>query len=82
MEIWDAYKKNGEAAGCDLHRDQPIPQGLYHMVSETLVRHPDGSYLLIQRDWNKKAYPGYWGIGAGRSVLKGESTYKGAVRKL
>lgn len=52
------------------------------MVGETLVRHPDGSYLLMQRDRNKKVYPGYLGIGAGRSVLKGESAYKGAVRKL
>ncbi len=52
------------------------------MVSETLVRHQDGSYLLMQRDRNKKVYPGYWGIGAGRSVLKDESAYKGVVREL
>ncbi|MEG1426457.1 MAG: NUDIX domain-containing protein [Oscillospiraceae bacterium] len=82
MEIWDAYKKNGDKAGCDLYRDKPIPDGLYHIVSEVLVKHTDGSYLLMQRDWNKAGYPGLFEAGASGSVLKGETAYQGAKREL
>lgn len=82
MELWDAYRKNGEPAGCDLYRDNKVPEGLFHVVSEVLVKHTDGTYLLMQRDWNKTGYPGYFEAGAGGSVLKGETAYQGAVREL
>lgn len=82
MEIWDAYKKDGNKAGFDLCRDNPIPNGLYHIVSEVLVKHIDGSFLLMQRDWNKTGYPGLFEAGASGSILKGETPYQGAVREL
>ena len=53
MEIWDAYRADGSLAGCDLVRGEPIPPGLFHLVSEVLARHTDGGYLLMQRDWRK-----------------------------
>ncbi len=56
MELWDGYRKDGSMAGCDLVRDEPIPEGLFHLVSEVLVQHADGSYLLMQRDFDKKGY--------------------------
>ncbi len=82
MEIWDAYKKDGSLAGCDLYRGKSIPEGLFHIVSEVIVRHIDGTYLLMQRDWNKKSYPGLFDAGARGSILKGETPYQGAVREL
>lgn len=82
MEIWDAYKRNGDLAGCDLVRGQPIPEGLFHAVCLVLVKHIDGTYLLVQRDWNKIGYPGFYEAGAGGSILKGETPYQGAVREL
>ncbi len=82
MEIWDAYKKDGSLAGCDLYRGKSIPEGLFHIVSEVLVRHIDGTYLLMQRDWNKKGYPGLFDASARGSILKGETPYQGAVREL
>lgn len=33
------------------------------MVCEILVRHKDGSYLLMQRDWNKTMFAGFYGRG-------------------
>ena len=42
MEIWDAYLRDGTKAGVDLVRGEPIPEGLYHLVSDVLVRHRDG----------------------------------------
>lgn len=53
MEIWDGYYKDGTLANVDLVRDEPVPRGLYHLVCEVLVRHTDGDFLLMQRDFNK-----------------------------
>lgn len=82
MEIWDAYFQDGAFAGCTLVRGEAIPEGLYHLVCEILVRHADGDYLLMQRDWSKKGYPGYWEATAGGSALKGEDTMTCARREL
>lgn len=82
MELWDGYKKNGQPSGCDLVRGELIPDGLFHIVSEVLVRHTDGSYLLMQRDRGKLGYPGFFEAGASGSILKGESPFEGAVREL
>ncbi len=82
MEIWDAYYKNGTPAGIDLVRGQPIPKGLFHIVSGVVVRHIDGTYLLMQRDLNKDGWPGMWETGASGSILKGETPLQGAIREL
>ena len=82
MEIWDAYRPDGTLAGYDLVRGEPIPDGLYHLVSEILVRHIDGEYLLMQRDPRKPNYGGYYEATAGGSALKGEDAYCCAKREL
>lgn len=82
MELWDAYREDGTLAGCDLVRGNEIPKGLFHLVSEVLVRHKDGTYLLMQRDWDKPNYPGLYEAGAGGSALKGENSYEAALREL
>lgn len=82
MEIWDAYLPDGTLAGCDLIRGEPIPDGLYHLVSEVLVRHIDGDYLLMQRDCRKPNYGGFFEASAGGSALKGEDALCCAKREL
>ena len=82
MEIWDAYYPDGTLAGCNLVRGKPIPNGLYHLVSEILVRHIDGDYLLMQRDPRKPNYGGYFEATAGGSALKGEKALSCAMREL
>lgn len=82
MEIWDAYKVDGSLAGCDLVRGQPIPEGLFHLVCEILVQHVDGSYLLMQRDFDKEGYPGMFEASAGGSAIKGETPIVAALREL
>ena len=82
MEIWDAYYPDGTLVGCDLIRGEPIPNGLYHLVSEILVRHADGDYLLMQRDPRKPNYGGFFEATAGGSALKGEDAYCCAKREL
>ncbi len=82
MEIWDAYFKDGSLANRDLIRGEAIPEGLYHLVCEILVRHADGDYLLMQRDSRKPNFGGYYEATAGGSALKGEDKLACALREL
>lgn len=81
VELWDAYYADGTKAGFDLVRGQEIPEGIYHIVSEVVIRHRDGLYLLMQRDFDKVGFPGMWEIGAAGSALKGETALDAAVRE-
>lgn len=82
LEIWDGYLSDGTPAGRELVRGEAIPEGLYHLVSEILVRHTDGDYLLMRRDARKPNYGGYWEATAGGSALKGEDALTCARREL
>ena len=82
MEIWDAYdEKRNKIDGVSLVRGQPINECYYHLVSEIIVRHKDGSYLLMQRD-KRKHLGGMWEASAGGSALQGEDPLACAVREL
>ncbi len=84
MEYWDAYDSGLKIIeGMTLIRgeESSIPAGVYHLVCNILVRHTDGTYLLMKRD-PRKSYAGMWEATAGGSVLKGESPYEGAMREL
>ena len=82
MEIWDAYNKHFEKLeGMSLIRGEPIPEGIYHLVSDIIVRHTDGDYLLMQRD-SRKHHGGMWEATAGGSAIQGEDPYACAVREL
>ena len=85
MELWDAYNSGFEKIeGMTLVREEEekIPEGVYHIVCHVLVRHVDGTYLLMKRAPDKPAYPNYWEATAGGSVLKGETVVEGAMREL
>ena len=82
MERWDAYRVALEAMeGRTLVRGDDIPQDCYHLVCEVLVRHRDGSYLLMQRD-PRKRFGGQWEATAGGSALQGETPLDCARREL
>lgn len=82
MEIWDGYLADGTFAGQDLVRGEAIPAGIYHMVCQVLLRHVDGDYLLMQRDFCKSHFGGYFDATAGGSALKGEDKIACAKREL
>ena len=82
MELWDAYNIDGSLAGVDIKRGEPIPDGLFFLMVEILVRHTDGDYLLMRRDPNKPAFPGYLEATAGGAAQKGEDAYTAAKREL
>ena len=82
MEIWDGYFRDGRLANVDLIRGEKCPNGVYHIVSEVLVRHIDGDYLLMQRDLSKPNYGGYYEATAGGAALKGEDKVSCVKREL
>lgn len=82
MEVWDAYFADGRPANRELIRGEAIPEGLYHLTSEILVRHTDGEYLLMQRAFSKSKYGGFYEATAGGAALKGEDPLTCAVREL
>lgn len=82
MELWDAYDKNfNRVDGVTLIRDEAIPDGLFHLVCDIIVRHTDGDYLLMQRDC-RKHFGGMWEASAGGSALQGENPLDCAIREL
>ncbi|MCH5154820.1 MAG: NUDIX hydrolase [Clostridiales bacterium] len=82
MEIWDAYDKNfNKIEDFTIIRGEVIPDGMFHLVCDILVRHADGTYLLMQRDRNK-THGGMWEATAGGSALLGETPIDCAKREL
>lgn len=81
MELWDAYDAAGRPTGETLVRGLPVPPGRYHLVAEVLIRHRDGSWLLMRRDEGKPFCPGVWEASAGGSALRGESAEDAARRE-
>ncbi len=82
MELWDAYSEEEKLTGRTLVRGEPIPQGLYHLVCEVLVRHTDGSYLCMKRSAGKLNYGGWYEATAGGSALTGEDRWQCVEREL
>ncbi len=81
-ELWDAYNRDfTKKEGVTLIRGEEIPEGCYHLVCDIVVKHTDGTYLLMQRDPNKM-HGGMWELSAGGSVIQGEDVYDGACREL
>ena len=82
-ELWDAYDINfNKINNMTLVRGEPLPEGVYHLVCEIIVKHTDGTYLLMQRDFQKKNYGGMWELSAGGAALQGESSEECAIREL
>lgn len=82
MELWDAYNADfHRIEGGQLVRGELIPEGQYHLVCDVIVRHTDGTYLLMQRD-PRKHYGGLWEATAGGSALAGETPLECAAREL
>ena len=82
MELWDAYDMHlNKIEGVTLIRGDQVPEGYFHLVSEIIVKHTDGSYLIMQRD-KRKHLGGMWETTAGGSALQGEDPLSCAKREL
>lgn len=82
MEKWDLYTKDEVKTGKTINKGEKIPEGFYHIVVETLIKHTDGTYLVMQRSFDKKEYPGKYEGSCGGSIVAGESKESGAIREV
>ena len=81
-EIWDAYDRNfNKIDNVKMVRGEPIPADYYHLVCDIIVQHIDGTYLLMQRDFDKH-HGGLWELTAGGSAIEGETPVQCAMREL
>lgn len=81
-ELWDAYNRDFTKINGDvLVRGQHIPENIFHLVCDIIVKHVDGSYLIMQRD-HEKTHGGQWELSAGGSALQGEEPEDAAKREL
>ncbi len=82
MELWDAYDEHLNKLDLPpLVRGEVIPDDVYHLVCDILVRHEDGSYLLMKRH-PQKHHGGMWEATAGGSATVGEDAHSCAKREL
>lgn len=55
LERWDAYDSYfNRIKNMVLVRGESIPDGFFHLVCEVIVKHMDGTYLLMKRALNKR----------------------------
>lgn len=54
---------------------------MFHLVCDILVKHRDGTFLLMKRD-PQKHFGGMWEATAGGSALAGENPLQCAIREL
>ena len=82
MELWDAYEEDfRKIDGITLICGEEIPKGIFHLVCDVVVKHTDGSYLLMRRD-PRKNFGGLWELTAGGSALQSETPSECAAREL
>lgn len=82
LELWDAYDSSfNKLENITLVRGKKIPDDLYHLVCEIIVRHTDDTYLLMQRDY-RKHLGGMWELTSGGSAIQGENQLECAIREL
>ena len=72
MELWNAYTRDGELTDKVLVRGEPVPEGLFHLACEVLVRHTDGDYLCMRRSVKKSDFGGMLEATAGGAAQIGE----------
>jgi len=83
MELWDLYYRDETPSGQTISkRYTNMPEGLFHIIVETLVKHTDGTYLVMQRSFTKEEAPGRYEGSAGGSVLAGETKTEAAIREV
>lgn len=79
--MWDLYTRNRELTGEEHIRGNKLPENRYHLVVHVWIVNKEGKYLISQRDASRPTFPLMWEC-VGGSVLKGETSLRGAVREV
>ena len=82
MEKWDVYDVNFKKIdGLTWNRGEYLGKNQYHLVCDVIVKHADGTFLLMRRAPGKHL-AGCWEASAGGSALVGETPLECAKREL
>lgn len=80
MEVWDLYDENRNVIGEHI-RGEELPENGYHLVVHIWIKNSKGQYLISQRAASRPSNPLKWECQGG-SVLKGETSFQGAMREV
>ena len=81
MEYWDIYDDNLKPTGKTFYEGIKLNKGEYGFLVHIIIKNKDGKFLLQQRAFTKKYYPGQWDATCGR-VQAGESGIEAAMREV
>lgn len=84
MEVWDAYSKDREILpGLALERSAfPYKEGYYHLAVNVWIQDEAGNWLFVKRSMDKEHFPNIYELGAGGSVLQGETAADASQREV
>lgn len=80
-ELWDVYDENRRLVGKTVERGKQLQSGEYHIVVHVWITDGNGRFLISQRDASRPTFPLMWEC-VGGSVLKGETSFEGALREV
>ena len=80
MEYWDLYRRDGTRTGRTIQSNEPLPPDMYNLLVHIIICNHENKFLVQQRSFRKKYFPGIWDITGGR-VQAGETSRAGAVRE-
>lgn len=81
MELWDIYDKNLKRTGRTYYEGIKLGDGEYGYNVHIIIKNNENKFLLQQRAFTKKYYPGQWDATCGR-VQSGENGIKAAIREV
>ncbi len=80
-ELWDVYDESMSPTGETFCEGTSLPRGKYGFLVHIIIRNKHNLYLLQQRAFTKKWYPGQWDATCGR-VQAGETGIDAAMREV
>ncbi len=82
MEIWDLYDVDRVKTGKTIRRDEPIPEGLYHLQVHVVIFNSRNEMLIQQRTASKRYYPDLWDVTVGGGAVAGDTSSLAAEREV
>ncbi len=81
MELWDIYDKNLNRTGKTFYEGIKLRDGEFGFNVHIIIKNRENRFLLQQRAFTKKYYPGQWDATCGR-VQAGENGIDAAIREV
>ena len=82
MEMWDLYTVDRVKTGETIRRDEPIPDGLYHLQVHVVIFNRKNEMLIQQRTPGKRYYPNLWDVTVGGGAVAGDTSSVAAEREV